>query len=346
MRVLILGGTNFIGPDVVRHLVADGHAMTVFHRGKTEADLPPGVAHLHGDRRNLAAFGEEFRRAAPETVLDMRPLGEADARAVVDAFRGIARRVVAISSQDVYRAYDRINRRDPGPPDPIPLTEEAPLREKLFPYRGEAERAEDDPMRWADEYDKILVERVVLGNPDLAGTALRLPAVYGPRDGQRRFFNYLKRMDDGRPAILVPASLAAWRWSRGYVENVAAAIARAVADDRAAGRVYNVAEPDSLPEADLVRLLGRVAGWAGEVVTVEDEALPEGMRTGIDASQELIVDTSRIRTELGYVEAVPREEALERTIAWERAHPPAEVDPAQFDYAAEDEILARVRSGR
>ncbi len=180
VRVLVLGGTNFVGPDVVRHLVADGHAVTVFHRGKTEADLPPGVTHLHGDRGDLATFSAEFTQAAPETVLDMRPLGEADARAVVDTFRGMAQRVVAISSQDVYRAYDRISRRDPGPPDPIPLMEESPLREKLFPYRGETARAEDDPMRWADEYDKILVERVVLGDPDLAGTVLRLPAVYGP----------------------------------------------------------------------------------------------------------------------------------------------------------------------
>ncbi len=185
---------------------------------------------------------------------------------------------------------------------------------------------------------------MVLGDRDLAGTVLRLPAVYGPRDGQHRFFNYLKRMDDGRPAILLSASLAAWRWSRGYVENVAAAIARAVADDRAAGRIYNVAEPDSLTEADLVRLLGRIAGWSGEVVVVPDEDLPETLQSGIDAAQELIVDTSRIRTELGYVEAVPREEALARTIAWERAHPPTKVDPAQFDYAAEDEVLARVRA--
>lgn len=345
MRILILGGTQFIGPDVVRHLVGQGHPVTVFHRGKTEADLPPTVAHLHGERQNLGAFAEEFKRLAPETVVDMRPLGEQDARAVVDAFRGIARRVVAISSQDVYRAYDRINRRDPGPPDPIPLTEEAPLREKLFPYRGETARAEDDPMRWADEYDKILVEQVVLGDPDLAGTVLRLPAVYGPRDGQRRFLQHLKRMADGRPAILLPASMATWRWSRGYVENVAAAIAVATADDRAAGRVYNVAEPDPLPEVAMVRLLGRIAGWDGEVVVVPDEDLPEGMQAGIDAAQELIVDSSRIRTELGYVEPVPREEALARTIAWERTHPPKEIDPAQFDYAAEDEVLARVRAG-
>ena len=53
------------------------------------------------------------------------------------------------------------------------------------------------------------------------------------------------------------------------------------------------------------------------------------------------MDGSRIRRDLGYTEIVSLDEALRRTIDWERAHPPAHVDPAQFDYAAEDAILAR-----
>lgn len=40
MRILIIGGTNFIGPPVVCQLGAMGHEVTVFHRGKTKAELP------------------------------------------------------------------------------------------------------------------------------------------------------------------------------------------------------------------------------------------------------------------------------------------------------------------
>lgn len=127
----------------------------MFHRGRTEADLPPLVKHIRGDRRSLGDLGSEFKRFAPEVVLDMIPINEVDARGLVAAFRGIARRTVAISSQDVYRAYDRVIRRDSGSPDRIPLSEDAPLREKLYPY--EREEVED--------YEKILVEGVVMGTP-------------------------------------------------------------------------------------------------------------------------------------------------------------------------------------
>lgn len=50
LRILILGGTGFIGPHEVRYAVARGHKVTVFNRGKRQADLPDGVEHLTGDR--------------------------------------------------------------------------------------------------------------------------------------------------------------------------------------------------------------------------------------------------------------------------------------------------------
>ncbi|HEV8194135.1 MAG TPA: NAD-dependent epimerase/dehydratase family protein, partial [Ktedonobacterales bacterium] len=182
MRVLILGGTRFIGPYVVRRLHELGHEVTVFHRGQTSADMPPDIRQLLGDRRELERFSQEFAALAPDVVLDMFPFVERDARAVVAVMKGIAGRVVALSSQDVYRAYGRLLRVEPGPPDPPPLSEDAPLRERLYPYRQETPRAEDDPQRWQDDYDKIPVERVYLSEPDLPGTILRLPMVYGPRD--------------------------------------------------------------------------------------------------------------------------------------------------------------------
>jgi nucleoside-diphosphate-sugar epimerase len=331
MHILIIGGTRFIGPYVVRNLVEMGHEVTLFHRGRTQADLPVSVEHILGDRHDLVDFAATFRHIAPEVVLDMIPLAELDAQVVMETFKGIARRVVAISSQDVYRAYGRLLGTEPGPLEQGPFTEEALLRERLYPYRGQSERLHD--------YDKIPVERVVMGEAALPGTVLRLPMVYGPGDPQHRLFPYLKRMDNGRSAILLGESLARWRWSRGYVEDVANAIALAVALERAAGRVYNVGEPEALSMTNWVRAIGRAAGWDGRIVVLPEERLPEHLRSPGNYEQNLTVDTSRIRSELGYTETFSREGALRRTVAWERAHPPEHIDQAQFDYTAEDRVL-------
>jgi nucleoside-diphosphate-sugar epimerase len=149
-------------------------------------------------------------------------------------------------------------------------------------------------------------------------------------------------MDDGRRAILLGEAQCEWRWTRSYVENVAAAIALAVMDERAAGRIYNVGEPESLSEAEWVRTIGKVVGWDGEVVAVPEGMLPAHLAAPYDWRQSLAAETRRIRNELGYVEKIPREEALRRTVEWERANPPGEIDAKRFDYAAEDLALSRL----
>jgi nucleoside-diphosphate-sugar epimerase len=341
MRILVIGGTNFMGPLVVRSLSNDGHEVVVFHRGKTSTNLPSGVREILGDRRPLAPFAGELRRFEPDIVLDMIPVTEQDAQEVMSTFKSIARRVVAISSQDVYRAFGRVNNKESGPVEPGPITEDSPLRENLYPYRGETPRNEDQK-QWMDDYDKILVERVVMGNPELPGTILRLPAVYGPGDFQHRMFAWVKRMDDKRPAILLDEKDAQWRWTHGYVENVALAIALAVTDERASGRIYNVGEPYSHSMAERIRKIGEAAGWNGKIVLAPQDKLPAPLRWGINSEQDIVVDSSRIREELGYTERVAPDEAFKSTIDWERANPPAEIDPKDFDYAAEDAILAEL----
>jgi nucleoside-diphosphate-sugar epimerase len=347
MRILILGGTKFVGPHVVRQLAAQGHEITIFHRGVTESDLPEGVRHIHGDFASFDTRLDELKRFSPEVVVDMVPFREEDA-ARVKAFAGVARRVVVISSQDVYRAYGRLWRTELGDPDPVPLTEDSPLREKLSGA--------------GLDYNKTAIEQAVMNDSNLPATIVRLPATHGPGDYKHRLFPYIKRMDDGRPAILLDEAYAGWRWSRGYVEDVAHAIALAVTDERAAGRIYNVAYPETLSEAEWVQAIARIVSdegvrptnehvgadlgvrpsyWPGEVVALSANQLPPSLRREmLDFTQQYEVDSSRIRRELGYSEIVPFDEALRRTIAWERANPPKKILPEGFDYAAEDAALA------
>ena len=266
---------------------------------------------------------------APDVVVDMIPFTEEDANGTRLACRGRVPRVVALSSIDVYRAFGRIQNTEPGPLQPTPLTETSDLRETNRPN--------------GPDCDKIAVERTYLNDAELDATILRLPAIYGARDKYRRFRGYLKRMDDGREAILLGPSLATWKFSRGYVDNVAHAVVLAVENDDAAGEVFNVAEPKAMTEREFVQAVGEAAGWGGEVKVIPDDQLPEYLRPSVNFEQDWDVDTGKIRTRLGYSELVDPREAFRRTVEWERTNPP-DVEPFEYDYEKEDEALAALKS--
>ncbi|NQW16830.1 MAG: NAD-dependent epimerase/dehydratase family protein [Chloroflexi bacterium] len=337
MKVLFLGGTGFVGAHAVRRLAGLGHDVTVVHRGVTEPDLPGSVHHIHDagltfsrGEQFLSGILDELRALEPDVVVHMIPESDVDAEIVMRTFRGVARRVVGISSMDVYRAYGVMHHLEAGPSQPMPLTEESQLRERFYAD--------------APGVEKILAERVFLGDADLPGTVLRWPMVYGPLDPLHRGYAYLRQMDAGRPVILLEKSHAGRRASRGFSENVALSVVLAVTDDSAAGRVYNVGEADAPSEMEWVQAIGEAAGWKGRVIVAPTEdALPH-MLQSYETRQDWVVDTTRIRSELGYAESVPRLDALKRTVEWERANPPSsERIPSDEEmasrYAAEDAVL-------
>src|ERR1051326_6198978 len=119
MRVLVIGGTKFIGPHVVRQFVEQGAEVTVYHRGKTEADLPRSVLYVRSPHAAIpvTSFPSELSKKRFDVVVHMIAMGEADSRAAVQAFRGRIGRLVVLSSGDVYQAYGRFIGIEPGPID-------------------------------------------------------------------------------------------------------------------------------------------------------------------------------------------------------------------------------------
>lgn len=342
MKILVIGGTGFIGTFVVRDLVAQGHDVAVFHRGNAKPVLHDSVRRIVGDRNDLAAHRAGIEQLAPEVVLDFLLSDDRQAQALMDCFRGLTARVIAISSQDVYRAHEVLLRKTSGPLQELPITEESELRTQLHPYDREQLGRLQAAFSWVTEdYDKIPVERIILGDRQLPGTVLRLPMVYGPGDPLHRFFAMLKRMDDDRSAILIQEDFAKFIPPRGYVEDVARAVALATVSRRAAGRVYNIASEQNFSELEWARKIGDAIGWKGSLVPVPVDKTPAHLRMPVNAEQHWIVSSKRIREELGFVEPVPLDAGVERTIAWERANPSA-FDPKLFDYAAEDAVLKQV----
>jgi nucleoside-diphosphate-sugar epimerase len=161
-------------------------------------------------------------------VIDLVISSERPVKELMNIFRGAMRRLVMLSSIDVYRAIGASQGMESGPLQEVPLTEESELRCTLHPYPPESVQVMRKIFPWVtNDYDKIPAERTVMNDRELPATVLRLPMVYWPGDPLHRFYPVVRRIADGRRHIIFPETLAAWRSPRGYVENVAAAIALA-----------------------------------------------------------------------------------------------------------------------
>jgi nucleoside-diphosphate-sugar epimerase len=326
-----------MGPHVAQQLTERGHKVTLFHRNVTTADLPGNTEHIYGDRNRLEDFKAEFKKIKPDIVIDMMLLNESQAKTLVEVFTGLAGCLIVAGSCDVYLQYDLLRGEEVGKVLNDRLTEEAPLRKKLYPYRAMV----PDKNHQLYDYDKILVERAVMSHPELPATVLRLPMVYGPNDYQHRFWSYIKRMLDHRSAIILDKKQANWQITRGFAENCAGAIVAAALKEKARNRIYNVGEPEVRSEKEWVRKLAGIIGWNGNIVILDKENLPEHLQSDLYFEHHLNIDTGRIRKELGYVESVDIDEALARTIGWEKENPPQAFEDS-FDYTSEDEILKSI----
>lgn len=335
MKLLVIGGTRFIGAAVVRRLVEDGHQVAVLTRGQSPYSPPAGVHRIQGDRDCLAESRAAIAAFAPAAVLHNVVAVERHAREAVDLLRGLCGRLIMTSSCDVYRAYGRLTGSEPGPPDPTPLDETSPLRESRFPYRDRF-----DPGHPLYDYDKIPAEEIVLGERELPGTVLRLPMVLGPQDYQHRLFGFFRPMLDDRPSKVMQSSYAVWRSTYGYVENVAYAMAAACVDERAKGRTYNIADWN-LSMLEQIELLRPLTGWKGALVLLPKAELPESLHADLDPAQPLVCSAQRIREELNLVPPVSLEECFARTFAWERENPPDPIPANALPYEAEDAALER-----
>lgn len=339
MRVLVIGGTRFIGRSLVCELVDAGHEVAIVHRGSSEPDDLPEVRHIHVDRDEIASMRREIDDFDPDVVCDNIAAFGRHATTTVEALGD--RRYVVVSSMDVYRAYgsllDQGVRRPESRPatpldprhagrmtDPVPVDETSPVREQRYPYRGQIEGM--------DDYDKLDVEDVYL---ERGATILRLPMVYGPRDGQRREEFVLRRVRAGRDRI--PVGAGTWLGTKGYVDDVARGIRLAIETGDLAGEILNLGESRTYPMGMWTQMILDAAGATAELVRVADDALPADLAMTGTIPQHLLVDSSKARGLLGWTDT-PAAEALRSSVSWHLDHPPPE---ASDDFTADDEALAR-----
>ena len=322
MKVIVLGGTRFIGRAIVEELAGASHDVLIVHRGNLEPDDLVPVQHLHAERTDLAEHRDELAAFHPDAAIDCRALTRADAQIAISALpSGI--RLVVISSLDVYRAFGAvIEERET---DPVPIDEDSPLRPNRYPYRGKV------PDR--DEYDKLDVEDVYLPH---GATSVRLPMVYGPHDYQLREEYLLRRVRAGRSRI--PFGAGMWLTCRAYVKDIARGVSLVLNTPAAAGQVFNLCEDRTYSMRMWSGMILDAAGSGAELVRVADELLPEDLKATGTMSQHIAATARKARSMLGWTTSDP-EESLRTTVRWHLAHPPPN---ANDDFSADDRALASV----
>ncbi|CAN5883842.1 MAG: NAD-dependent epimerase/dehydratase family protein [Euzebyales bacterium] len=323
MRVLVLGGTRFVGRGIVARLAAAGHEVRCVHRGTRSHDDLPATHLLVRDRRELPVHRDAIAAFAPDAVVDVSNSGGEDAETALEAIPDAAR-LVAISSCDTYRAFASLH--GGRQTDALPLTETSPVREP------------GDGPQWGN----LDVEARYLAR---GGTVLRLGAVYGQGDYQRRFDFVLRRVRAGRARI--PVGSGTFLFSHVDVADVAEAV-RLVITDRGAGveggewsarvegQVFNVAESATWPYRARAERVLAAAGSAAALVQVDDERLPADLAITGTLSQHLLVSSAKLREVVGWRDG-DAEAALAKAVEWYQQHPP---EPEDADFSADDAALA------
>jgi nucleoside-diphosphate-sugar epimerase len=335
MNVLVIGGTRFVGRAIVYELLRRGHEVTIYHRGRHEAEFSRSVAHIHADRRDYARFHSDLMSLSPDAVVDVIPMNGDDTKALVEALRGRISRSVHVSSGDVY-----------VPGQPIPISEDAAVRS------AEAAALPTDDA--AIPYSKVAVEAAVREAQvawDFPATIMRLPAVYGRGDPLAREWFFVRRVLDGRSHLALPDGGMSL-FHRGYVDDVGRAVVLALESPEAAGRTYNVGHDQVLTLRGIAELVARVMNHKWEIDSVSADLLPA--TNPYATPYHLVYDLSRIRTELGYRESVSLQEGMRRTVGWLLANPPSPVtwgltrylSHDAFDYESEDAAIAAARRAK
>src|SRR5690348_3917369 len=103
MRLLVLGGTWFLGRAVVEAAQKQGHTVTVFHRGHTPD--PPGVEAVHGDREQIADLRRLAKAKPWDAVVDVPGVIPAQVRDAARVLRPVADRYVFVSTVSTYRHW-------------------------------------------------------------------------------------------------------------------------------------------------------------------------------------------------------------------------------------------------
>ena len=223
LEILVLGGTGFLGPHMIRTALDRGHEVTLFNRGRTNTHLFPELEKIVGDR---AGDLSGLSGRTWDVVIDNSGYVPAHVEASSSLLRDRAEHYIFTSTTDVYRDYDT-----PG------MTESYPLG--VVPA-GEAH----DPRRWYGQL-KVLCEEAVRSNFPDRSTVIRPTWVVGPGDTNHLWGYWVMRVQDGGEVLAPGAPDGPIQWID--VRDIAAFV-NLRAEEQVGGTYHLVAPPMRMDE--------------------------------------------------------------------------------------------------
>ena len=234
MKVLILGGTNFIGVEIVSLLLNKGLEVTCYTRGNKKINR--NASHIKGDRNNKSLL-KKVARNEYDIVIDNISFSGEDVNLALDVFQGKVKHYILTSTAGVYLSGKQ-------PPffegnNPIdPTTLQVPDFEHKSYVIG-----------------KIEAEWELFNQKIIPFTIIRPPVVIGPNDPTMRFDFYIKRILDGGPIQITDYGKN--RFSLAYSKDLAFAYYQVICKQAVTfGKAYNICNLGSI---DLINLLREAA---------------------------------------------------------------------------------------
>ncbi|MSV32467.1 MAG: NAD-dependent epimerase/dehydratase family protein [Bryobacterales bacterium] len=329
-KIIVIGGTLFIGRNLVSRLVKERHDVTILHR-KPGHDLGPKVRELVADRNDPAALTKAIAGREFDVVFDNvydfeRGTSSAQVEATARAFGDKLHRYVFISSVAAYGGG-------------------------LNHYEGDGLVTDDNPDLYAR--NKAMSERVLFRLHQRYGfpaVTLRPPFVYGPGNPYYREQFFWDRLRDKKPWILPGDGRRLMQFA--YVHDVVAACLAAMEEPGAVGHAFNIANARSTTQADLLAALAAAAGPAAakhaQITRMSRELIyrmgghPMGPKLYFGLYYDLPPITMLIAKAQRILKFKPTDFALglKESHKWWKAAP-----QSAPDYSFEEQLLERVKMG-
>ena len=337
MRILVAGGSGFIGGHVARALLAAGHDVTCIGRGGRTG--PGGSRFVAADRDDPAAMAAALAGLRFDATLDFSGYDRAQVESLLGAPRFEPGRYVFASTGQVCLVGTA--------PRNVPYRES----DAEFPLIPEPAPGTVDHGQWSYGTGKRRAEAAVAETRErrgLAAVVLRLPVIWGAGDASLRPWAYLERMLDGGPILLPGGGSQGVRFL--WVEDVARAVLRVLERWPLPAPVYHVAQPDIVPLSEVLERMATAAGLRPEFVPVGEEALAAG---GVNPGPQglpffgpwvSVLDPGLARRDWGF-EATPLDGYLPAVVRDLLDHRPRSSHPGYAQRERELELARRLKSG-